>query len=151
MRYDAFLSYSHVDVLKAAAVHRALERFAKRWYQRRALTLFRDAQDLSASGALWLPIQSALEQARFLVLLCSPHSAASAWVAKEVDWWLANRPADRMLLVLCDGTASWNDSVSDFEWGTSNAVSPVLSGKYKQEPVWVDMGWGVTQEDLTLI
>ena len=39
--YDAFLSYSHRGV--AVAVQRGLERFAKPWYERRALRVFRDS------------------------------------------------------------------------------------------------------------
>ena len=47
--YDAFISYSHAaDGKLAPALENALQRFAKPWYRRRALHLFRDQTSLSA-------------------------------------------------------------------------------------------------------
>jgi hypothetical protein len=60
--YDAFISYS-----RAASGHlahdlqRALSRFAKPWYRRRALRVFRDDANLSANAGLWTSIERSLD------------------------------------------------------------------------------------------
>jgi hypothetical protein len=66
-------------------------RRCSRWYRRRALRVFRDDTSLSATPHLWPTIEQALGESRFLILLASPEAAASQWVNKEVDWWLAHR------------------------------------------------------------
>ena len=45
----------------------ALERFAKRWYQRRALRVFRDEASLAADPALWESIEQALSASKWFV------------------------------------------------------------------------------------
>ena len=48
--YDAFISYSHrLDSAIAARLQAGLQRFAKPWYQVRALRVFRDQTSLAAS------------------------------------------------------------------------------------------------------
>jgi WD40 repeat protein len=49
--------------------------------------LFRDKTEL-AGGILANEIRSALESSRFLIVLCSPNSAKSEWVAKEVQTFI---------------------------------------------------------------
>src|SRR5436309_13947281 len=59
--YDAFISYSHAhDGKLVAALHSGLERFAKRWYQLRALRIFYDSASLSAAPELWGAVETAL-------------------------------------------------------------------------------------------
>src|SRR5688572_31157284 len=83
-RYDAFVSYSHAaDGKLAPALQAALHRFAKPWYRRRALRVFRDETSLSASPALWPSIEAALAASRYFVLLASPAAAQSRWVGQE--------------------------------------------------------------------
>ena len=49
--------------------------------------LFRDKTEL-AGGILAKEIRSALESSRFLIVLCSPNSAKSEWVDKEVQTFI---------------------------------------------------------------
>ena len=52
--WDAFISYSHADSERTAiALPRGLERFARPWYQRRAIRVFRDNSALSTNPGLW--------------------------------------------------------------------------------------------------
>ena len=68
--YAAFLSYARAaDRELAIALQRELERFAKRWHQRRAVRVFRDDTNLSANADLWSSIVRALDDAEFLLLL----------------------------------------------------------------------------------
>src|SRR5262245_5768098 len=84
--YDVFMSYSHrADGRLAPALQAGLHRFARPWYRLRALRVFRDDASLSASPALWRSIEGALASSRWFVLLASPESAASDWVAREIQ------------------------------------------------------------------
>jgi hypothetical protein len=48
--YDGFISYSHAaDDLLAPRLQSGLQRFAKPWWKRRALRIFRDESSLSAN------------------------------------------------------------------------------------------------------
>ena len=94
--YHAFVSYSHsADATLAPALRLALHKFAKPWYKPRAVSVFLDQSSLSANPALWTAIERALSSAKNFILLASPESAASPWVRKEIDWWLAHRPWTR--------------------------------------------------------
>jgi hypothetical protein len=117
MSYNAFLSYSHsADAAFAAALHLALQRFAKPWNRRRALDVFRDQTDLSANPAVWTSIVSAMDQSEFLVLLASAGSARSPWVIKELSHWRSIRPPEKLLMVLTDGQLAWDHATNDFDW-----------------------------------
>jgi WD40 repeat protein len=136
--YDAFVSYSHhQDRLLAEALQSELQRFARPWYRPRALRVFRDATDLAASPKLWPSIERALGGSSWFVLMASPASADSRWVQKELGWWLEHRGADRILLALTDGTITW--AGSDFDWEQTDAIPPLLSGKFTHEPLWIDL------------
>src|ERR1700751_5932792 len=102
--YDAFISYSHAkDKPIAAALQSKVQTLGKPWYRRRALRLFRDDTSLSATPGLWLRIEQALGQSRFLILRASPEAAASQWVDKEVAYWLDRKGPDTLLIALTDG------------------------------------------------
>lgn len=51
--YDGFISYSHAaDGLLAPRLQAGLQRFAKPWWKRRAVRIFRDESSLSANPHL---------------------------------------------------------------------------------------------------
>ena len=51
--YDAFLSYDHDDRPVAYGIQRGLHHIGRRIGQLRALRVFRDSTDLTASADLW--------------------------------------------------------------------------------------------------
>ncbi|NOX99011.1 MAG: toll/interleukin-1 receptor domain-containing protein, partial [Verrucomicrobia bacterium] len=98
--YRAFISYSHKDAKWATWLHRSLERYAvpidaypsgekldpEAAKRRRSLSpVFRDRDELPASGSLTDTIQEALEASENLIVLCSPNSAASQYVNAEIE------------------------------------------------------------------
>src|SRR5688500_429613 len=91
--YDAFISYSHAsdDRFQAKRLQVALEQFAKGWFQRRAIRIFRDTSSLSASSDLWRSVTDSLGCSRYMILLASVNAAKSQWVSREVEWWRQNR------------------------------------------------------------
>jgi WD40 repeat protein len=114
-----------------------IERFAKPWYRPRALRVFLDVSSLAAEPALWPSVERALASSRWFVLVTSPTAATSKWVHREICWWLANRPAARLLVVVADGTLAWDEGVGDFDATTSTSLPPALRGAFPEEPRWV--------------
>jgi hypothetical protein len=151
MAYDAFISYSHAaDGQLAPAIQSALHRLAKPFYRMRALNVFRDKTGLAATSALWGTIEAALQQSRHLILLASPEASRSEWVNKEVAWWLKNRSSDTLLIVVTAGELAWDAASSDFDWQATTAIPALLAGRFREEPLYVDMRWARTPSELSL-
>lgn len=142
MKHDGFISYSHAaDGKLAPALQRGLEQFAKPWYRLRALSIFRDETNLSASPHLWQSIVDDLNQARWFMLLASPEAARSKWVARELLWWLEHRESDHILILLTDGELHWDDAAAnpDFDFTRTTAVPAELKGVFSEEPHFIDL------------
>jgi hypothetical protein len=152
MRYDAFMSYSHAaDHVSAPALQRALHRFACPWNRMRALTVFRDQTSLAASPELWPAIEGALSNARWLIIMASPAAAASRWVAREIEWWLTHRSPQTILMVLTEGDLWWDQTAGDFDWVRTTCLpQEIVSGRFANEPLWIDLSWAKTADVLTL-
>jgi hypothetical protein len=148
--YDAFISYSHAaDSRLAAALERGLERLARPWNRLRAMSVFRDENDLTLNPDLWGMISSRLERARYLVLLLSPEAAASPWVNKEAAHYCDVRGSDHVLLVWTAGHLEWDDAEDDFTTD-STAVPEALRRRFRQEPLYLDLRWAREQAELSL-
>jgi eukaryotic-like serine/threonine-protein kinase len=108
-RYRAFISYSHRDKAWADWLHKALETYRvpsrlvgrqtpAGTIPRRLAPIFRDRDELASSTDLGRTVNQALGQAANLIVICSPHSAASRWVHEEV---LAFKRLGRSERVFC--------------------------------------------------
>jgi WD40 repeat protein len=151
MTYDGFISYSHAaDGKLAPALQHALHRVAKPLFQLRALHVFIDKESLFANPALWPAIEKALSDSKHFLLLAAPESARSLWVIREVEWWITNRPIDKLLIVLTDGELVSNTNNADFDWDKTNALPAIISHRYTDEPLWVDLRWAKSTNGLSL-
>jgi len=151
MHYKAFISYSHAaDKRMAPAIQSALNRFAKPWYRRRALRIYRDKTNLSITSSLWPSIKKALGESEYFVLLASPEASASQWVRQEIDYWVKNYSAKNLLIVVTDGNVEWDKLNKDFDWDKSTALPENLMGIFKDEPLWLDLRWAINPEHLSL-
>ena len=105
--YKAFISYSHRDAKWAKWLHRSLERYvvpidafppekhleadgSKR--SRRLTPVFRDRDEMPASGSLADTIREALESSENLIVLCSPNSVGSQYVNAEIEMFRGLHP-----------------------------------------------------------
>jgi tetratricopeptide (TPR) repeat protein len=150
LAYDAFISYSHgADGKLAPALQTALHRFAKPWWKLRAVNLFRDGTSLAAAHDLSEAIKTALADSRFFVFLAGPRSAQSKWCQRELDYWIAERTPETLLIVLTEGTILWDESTQDFDWRVTDALPRSLSGAFKAEPLWLDLSWAKTGEQVS--
>ena len=144
--YDGFVSYSHAaDDLLAPRLQAGLQRFAKPWWQRRALRIFRDESSLSANPHLWESIVEAMDDSEWLVLLLSPEAAESEWVNREIEYWKSHKDPSRILPVVTDGSFAWRAGEN-----SGSAVPPALRGVFGGEPRWVDMRFAHSDEHLDL-
>ncbi len=114
MRYWAFLSYSRQDEQWARALHSRLEGYRIPRPARpvavppglpneRLRPIFRDKDELAASSDLGASLRAALDASRFLIVLASRSSAASAWVNAEVRHFIDTGRAADILVVVIDG------------------------------------------------
>jgi hypothetical protein len=150
-RFKAFLSYSHAaDGKLAPAVQLALHRIARPWYRLRSMWIFRDKTGLSATHSLWGTIETALAESEYFLLMASPEAAASKWVQREIEWWLAKWGTRNLLFLLSDGEILWDPVAKDWDWSGTTALPPNLQGRMTEEPLWVDLRWAKSEERLSL-
>jgi len=74
-----------------------------------AYPLFRDREELPTSASLRTEIVQALRDSRYLIVVCSPHAAASHWVNEEIRAFRAMGRGDRILAVIVDGEPNASD------------------------------------------
>jgi hypothetical protein len=122
-----------------------LQRFAKPWWKRRVLRIFRDEASLTANPHLWASITDALDDSGWFILLLSPEAADSEWVNREVEYWLEHKDPERIIPVLTDGDFDWLDGHI-----VSDAAPPAFLGAFPDEPRWVDLRSAHTEEQLDL-
>jgi WD40 repeat protein len=152
MTYNAFISYNHTaDQDLASALQVGLHQFAKPWYRFRALNIFLDKSNLSATPALWGSIETALSNSEYLLLLASQNSASSEWVNREVALWLEKRSWNKLLIVLTEGDLSWDPLTNDYHWTETTPLPPCLRGVFSEEPYHLDLRWAtISKKGLSL-
>jgi hypothetical protein len=115
--YVAFISYSHKDAAIGRWLHRRLEgyRIPKRLagsegeqgpVPARLTPIFRDRDELPAAGDLSERVRAALAVSDNLIVVCSPNSAGSPWVAKEIETFRALRPGRPIFTAIVEGEPS---------------------------------------------
>jgi tetratricopeptide (TPR) repeat protein len=112
--YKAFLSYSHADRKRARWLHRSLESYRtpsrlvgqptpKGPVPARLSPIFRDREELASSPDLNERVSEALQQSENLVVICSPQSAKSRWVNKEVELFKSLGRSGQVFCLIVDG------------------------------------------------
>lgn len=113
-RYRAFISYSHHDVAWAQWLHKGLEtyripsrlvgtRTSAGVVPRRLAPIFRDRDELASATDLSRKVNEALAESANLIVICSPHAAASRWVQEEVLAFRRLGRAERIFCLLVEG------------------------------------------------
>jgi hypothetical protein len=138
--HDAFVSYSRSpDQVLAASLEKALEQFARPLWKRRTSDIFLDQSSLGVDVSVWGSIEPHLEGSRWFVFLASPQAANSAWCTKEIEWWLAHRGTDRLLIVVTAGEVETSADRSDFDWARTTALPRCLAGRFSGVPLYGDL------------
>ncbi|HUQ12230.1 MAG TPA: toll/interleukin-1 receptor domain-containing protein, partial [Steroidobacteraceae bacterium] len=109
--FFAFVSYSHRDAKWARWLARSLESYrlpaelAKRSNlpSRKLGLVFRDDDESRASQGLLDDVKRAIQSSKNLIVICSRASAASEWVAREVEYCHQTKGRDRVFYLVVDG------------------------------------------------
>ena len=113
VRYDAFISYRHMepDSYVAQRIHRKLEGFKLPHSVKKKTDIgktkisriFRDEEELPLSKDLSTPINQALENSDYLICICTPNYPESLWCTKEIEVFLQTHDRSHILVVLAEG------------------------------------------------
>lgn len=114
-RYSVFLSYNRGDGKAAQRVQRWLEtyRLPRRLQGggpafdddgRQLRPVFRDINEMRVAPDLNEAVADAIGASAYMIVLCSPAAAGSAWVAREIEMFRARHGDDRILPLLLSGT-----------------------------------------------
>lgn len=112
-KYDAFISYRHCDLDKYVAenLHKVLETYElpKNIKEKLGITgrtikrVFRDQDELPLSSNLEDPIVDALNNSKYLIVICSPRLKDSLWCKKEIQTFKKLRGRKNIFCVLIEG------------------------------------------------
>ena len=115
-KYDAFISYRHcdLDMFVAENLHKILESYdlPKSVKQKLGITsktfkrVFRDQEELPLSSNLEDPIVHALNNSKYLIVICSPRLKDSMWCKKEIQTFKKLRGRKNIFCVLIEGEPS---------------------------------------------
>lgn len=109
--YAAFISYQHKDKKWAKWLQHKLEHYRIPTKARkenpelpsRIRPVFTDTSELDAGGFLSEKISNALENSKYLIVICSPNAAQSKWVNLEVKTFIDWGRTDRIIPFIVDG------------------------------------------------
>lgn len=139
-RYWGFISYARSDERWAHSLHRQLEAYRiPRDVQhqipveirslRRLRPIFRDDDELAASGDLGGRLREALDRSGYLILVASPAAVASKWVNAEVQHFVDAERAEDILVLVVDGEPGG---------ALEREALPAALRRLAEEPLWVD-------------
>ena len=121
-KYWAFVSYSQIDEKSAKRFHEALETYALpkdlvglnsgEWGKvpKRLMPVFRDRDELPSASDLGAKLVDALDQARTLLVVCSPAAAKSRWVNEEIKTFKARGREHHVFAIIVDGEPNASDN-----------------------------------------
>ena len=150
-KYDAFISYRHLELDKFVAVnlHRILETYELPKEVKKKLGInhkafqrvFRDQEELPLTSNLEDPIIEALENSKYLIVICSPKLKESLWCKKEIETFKKLRGRKNIFCVLVDGepNESFPPEVLYDEVETVDKNGKVKKEKVMMEPLAADI------------
>ncbi len=134
MKYTAFISYNSKDDRWAKWLQRKLEAYSmpvvirnekdevvRREEKPKKLRVFRYRADLN-TVSLNEGLAKELDDARWLIVICSPNSAKSTWVGKEIQHFLDTGRRDHILPFIVSGTSYSGDE--------NECLNPVLKAAF---------------------
>jgi len=110
-RYDAFISYRHIEpdrewakwLRSALETYRVPKPLVVKGVARRVKRVFRDEEEVSAGANLSEEVQVALDASRYLIVVCSPRVVESRWCNAEIQHFRDRGWHNRILALLIEG------------------------------------------------
>jgi len=131
--YYAFISYKREDEKWAKWLQNKLEGYKLPAVIRKEVPrlpkrirpIFRDKTDLGA-GMLTESLRKELEKSRYLIVICSPQSAKSEWVGKEITTFVEIGRADSIIPFIVAGEPNCNNEQECFHPVIKEKIPDVL-------------------------
>lgn len=119
-KYYAFISYSSHDTAWGKRLQRKLENYRMPttlcskhgWESKPMKPVFFAPTDIQPGG-LTTELQERLKASRYLIVICSPHSAQSEWVGKEIAFFHGLGRTDDIHFFIVDGTPHSGDKETE--------------------------------------
>lgn len=119
-KYFAFISYKREDEKWAKQLQNKLMHYKLPTHIRKQRPelpsvvhpVFRDSTDLSG-GVLADVINEALDNSRYLIVICSPRAAQSPWVCKEADHFIKSGREREIIPFIIDGEPNSKDIATE--------------------------------------
>lgn len=139
--YYAFISYQRKDEKWAKWLQRKLENYklpvanvkeASEMKSKYIRPVFRDKTDLTA-GPLPDALKEALQQSRYLIVICSPNAVQSPWVNEEIETFTKAGRTEYVIPFIVDGEPYSKDATEEC---FPNAIKDIPKDK---EPLGVNI------------
>lgn len=119
-KYFAFISYSSHDTAWGKKLQRKLESYRmpatlcseRGWKRKPMLPVFFAPYDIQPGG-LTVELQERLKASRHLIVICSPHSARSEWVGKEIAFFHSLGRTEHIHFFIVNGIPHSGDSETE--------------------------------------
>lgn len=119
-KYFAFISFQNADAREAVRLQHAIERYRlpavlcrDHSVPRRIKPLYCYLNDMHAGEELMQELKQRMEQSRYLLVVCSPHSARSVYVNSGIDYFVSLGRRDSIIPVIVDGVPYSNDPATE--------------------------------------
>lgn len=149
-KYFAFISYNTKDTAWGKRVHKKLEHYRMPstlcsehgWKQKPMKPIFFAPTDIQPGG-LTTELQERLKSSRNLIVICSPNSAKSKWVGKEIEYFHSLGRTNNIHFFIVDGVPhSGNEETECFNPIVETLGLPEILGANIHEKVsrwpWVN-------------
>lgn len=119
-KYFAFISYKREDERWAKWLQRRLDYYRlpssigreHSDVPKRLFPVFSDMTDIQP-GVLKSELESKLDESGFLIVICSPRSAQSNWVGREIKHFISLGRQDNIILFVIEGKPYSNDPATE--------------------------------------
>ncbi len=116
-KYFAFISFQSSDAREAVRLQHAIERYRlpavlckeDSSIPRRIKPLYCYLNDMHAGEELMQELKSRMEQSRYLIVICSPRAAKSAYINSGIDYFVSLGRRDGIIPIIVDGIPYSND------------------------------------------
>ena len=120
-QYFAFISFQSADAKEAVRLQHAIERYRlpavlcrqDKSIPKRIKPLYCYLNDMHAGEELMQELKSRMEQSRYLIIVCSPHSARSTYVNSGIDYFVSLGRRDSIIPVIVDGVPYSSDPATE--------------------------------------
>lgn len=109
--YFAFISFQSTDAKEAVRLQHTIESYRlpavlckqDASIPRRIKPLYCYINDMHAGEELMQELKQRMEQSRYLIVVCSPHSASSVYVNSGIDYFVSLGRRDSIIPIIVDG------------------------------------------------